>query len=248
MNEIEGECWTPVLQASAPDCFRAVPGGIRLGGPGIVQDAAGCWQARIRNPSRRRYGPAKWLWADQIDPRAVTRYRGRICRSVTGAPLPAWSRLEATCGNPACLNPDHLDLIEIPAPEHRPEGGHYGWAGDGEDEVYCWIADPLRPPKPPKAPRVLKGVARGEASGRSEDVRPPKPAKVPWVPKGVARGERSGQSKLTAEDVRAIRAAAATSDSSRGSETSHRAIAARYGISAPALRKIITRQSWAHVD
>ena len=222
MNEIEGKCWTPVLQATAPDCFRAVPGGIRLGGPGIVQDAAGHWQARIRNPSRRRYGAAKWLWADQIDPRAVTRYRGRICRSVTGAPLPAWSRLEATCGNPACIAPDHLDLIEIPAPDYRArEGGHYGWAGDGEDEVYCWIADPLRSPKPAKAPRVPKGVARGEASGRS---------------------------KVTAEDVRAIRAAAADSNSSRGSETSHKAIAARYGISAPALRKIVTRQSWAHVD
>ena len=222
MIEIEGECWTPVLQASAPDCFRAARGGIRLGGPGIVQDAAGCWLARVRNPSRRRYGSAKWLWADQIDPRAVTRYRGRVCRSVTGAPLPAWSRLEATCGNRSCLNPDHLDLIEIPAPEYRPlEGGHYGWAGDGEDEVYCWIPDALRPPKAPKAPRV---------------------------PKGVARGEASGQSKLTAEDVRAIRAAAATSDSSRGSETSHKAIAARYGITAPALRKIVTRQSWAHVD
>lgn len=233
MIEIEGECWTPVLRASAPDCFREAPGGIRLGGPGIVQDAAGCWQARVRNPSRRRYGAEKWLWVDQTDPRAVTRYRGRAYRSVTGAALPARSRLAATCGNRACINPDHLDLIELPALEYSPsEGGHWGWAGDGEDEVYCWISDPLPLPKPPKPLKVAKPP---------RVPKPPKAPKPPRVPKGRALGSQHGSSKVTEEDVRTIRAAAASS------ETSLKAIAARYGLSRSSLGKILRRKTWAHV-
>lgn len=222
----EVDKWQPVDRATLPDSFKILPGGLAVG-RGIVENPVGCWQARVRNPSRRRYGNARWLWIDQTDPRAVARYRRRVCHSVTGSPPQPWSRLEPTCGNPACLNPDHLDLIELPAPEYRPpEAGRYAWILEegGAGEFFGWIPDP---------PRCSESC--------SPDGRKPAPA-----PKGKVRGERHGKSKLTADDVRAIRAAA-DGDRRRGSETSQKALAARFGISSAAVRKILTRRSWSHI-
>lgn len=55
-----------------------------------------------------------------------------------------------------------------------------------------------------------------------------------------AVGERSGQSKLTAEDVLAIRARAAAGESQRG-------LAREYGISHTLAHDIVHRRWWAHV-
>lgn len=226
MTDADAEEWQPVSRASCPDSFKAVPAGLRLG-PGIVGNAAGHWRGRIRNPSRRRHGAAKWLWIEQCDPRAVARYRSRGCRSVTGAPPPQWSLLTNHCDDPACLNPDHLDLIELPAPEYRPlDGGHYGWIveADGTGETYGWIADP-----PDCAPCA-------------------KPAKrTPGTSKGVPTGERARRAKLTEDDVRIIRATA-NGDRRHGSKTSQRALAIRFGMSPTAIRRIVMRRAWAHVD
>lgn len=53
-------------------------------------------------------------------------------------------------------------------------------------------------------------------------------------------GEENGQSKLSDEDVLAIRAAAADGERQRS-------IAARYGIAQGNVSRICTRRSWAHV-
>lgn len=260
--------WSPVSPPDVPREFQVVRGGLRLG-PGIVTNPAGCWRGRTRNPSRRRYGSKRWLWIDQFDPTAVARYRRRVYCSVTGGPPPAWSRLVSTCGDPDCINPHHLDLIELPPPEQRPTGpGRWGWIGEGENEQYGWIADPDPepceappprksreappvPPKPRPAPK-LKPPRKPRPAPKPKPPPKPRPAPKPKPPprprptpkpkpppKGKARGERSAQSGLTEADVRAIREAAA--------ETSQVALAARYGISRMAVQKILSRRSWAHV-
>lgn len=226
MAEAEALEWWPVTPDAVPDCFAQVPGGLRLGA-GIVQNAAGCWRGRFRNRFALTPGE-RWSWIDERDHTAVARYRGRAFRSVTGAARPAWSLLEATCGEPACINPAHLDLIELPPPEHRPAGGgRWGWIGDGEAEVYGWIADPA--PCETTAPQ--RSAAPRSVTPRSLGI----------------KGEQHGRAKLTDADVRAIRAMA-NGDRRPGSKTSQAAIAARYGVSKVAVHKIIKRLSWAHLD
>lgn len=144
-----------------------------------------------------------------------------VCGREVGSPrLPARHVLRRS----ALHLPIHLTITARPLPPLRPtEPGRWDWIGEGEDEQFGWIPD--RP--------TTKRIGR--------------PKTLPKVePKGIARGERAGKAKLTADDVRAIRALA-NGDRSHGSETSQKALAARYGISPAAVRKIITRQTWHHV-
>lgn len=57
----------------------------------------------------------------------------------------------------------------------------------------------------------------------------------------VARGERNYNAKLTADDIRAIRAAVARGDMLK------KDIASCYGISPGNLTRIITGETWSHV-
>lgn len=61
------------------------------------------------------------------------------------------------------------------------------------------------------------------------------------APDGFARGEATGHATLTEDDVRAIRAAAATKESQR-------AIAARFGVSPSSVCLIVARKTWTHVE
>lgn len=54
------------------------------------------------------------------------------------------------------------------------------------------------------------------------------------------KGERSSSAKLTASKVRAIRAA-------YGRGTSQRVLAARYGVTKPAIQAITSRRTWKHI-
>ncbi len=60
-------------------------------------------------------------------------------------------------------------------------------------------------------------------------------------PEAVLRGERSGRAKLKEADVKAIRALSAAG-------VSHVSLAARYGVSGPAIAYAVSRRSWAHVE
>lgn len=273
----DGPDWTPITRADVPDDYRSIAGGLRLD-QGIVRNAAGCWRGRYRNKSWRRYGTARWLWIDQIDHRAPARYRSRVYLSVTGERLPPMHRLETTCGDPHCLNPHHLDLVEIEHREVLPRtGGRYGWAGEGEDEVYCWIADPVpadtpapappprlkaspppvpkRAPKPkaePKPPRPK--VERPKAPPRIPKPKPdPKPPRVKVDrPKPTPRVPKpKPPRKGRARGERSLQSALTEADvraiREAARETSQVALAARYGLSRMAVYKILTRKSWAHV-
>jgi hypothetical protein len=79
------------------------------------------------------------------------------------------------------------------------------------------------------ADRSLKGrTARGDGNGAR------------LHPERVARGERQHSAKLTPAQVREIR---------RRAETEPKAALAReFGISPPAVGKLVSRRSWAHVE
>lgn len=79
-------------------------------------------------------------------------------------------------------------------------------------------------------------VVRGVCWTHVETPAGPPPPAVP------ARGERVNTARLTAESVRAIRSAAATGP------VSHRQMAARYGVSTSAIDRVISGQSWRHLD
>lgn len=86
---------------------------------------------------------------------------------------------------------------------------------------------------PPKQPKPVKVKApRQYPSGKDHHSYK--------HPENVARGERAGRSKLTADQVVAIRLA------SENGETT-RVLASAYGVSSTAIRLIITRENWAHV-
>lgn len=55
------------------------------------------------------------------------------------------------------------------------------------------------------------------------------------------RGERHGRAKLTDDAVRAMRAEYATGD------TSYKKLAAKFGVSKPAVWHVISRRAWSHV-
>lgn len=59
-------------------------------------------------------------------------------------------------------------------------------------------------------------------------------------PERFARGESAGCVKLTEDQVRQIRESAANGQL-------YREIAPRYGVSAAAVGRVVTRRSWAHV-
>jgi hypothetical protein len=59
-------------------------------------------------------------------------------------------------------------------------------------------------------------------------------------PERLARGERQGNAKLTADQVREIRALAEAG-------MMRKDIAVRFGVSHMAISKIVLRQSWAHI-
>jgi len=60
------------------------------------------------------------------------------------------------------------------------------------------------------------------------------------TPNRIVRGEAHGQAKITAADVRDIRA-------SHDDGESLRSLARRYKLSRPQIKRIVTGQAWAHV-
>lgn len=184
----------------------------------VLTNAAGCWHLWSRNTGKGRRAAPR-CWFHEIDATAVTRFRSRAWLSATGQPVPTGHRLEATCGDPQCFNPSHLSLTVRPENIYQPPtGGRWGWVFDADEGEEFW--EWIEDAEGPAALTRRKGK--------------PKPA-----PKGHARGEAASKAKLTAEAVRSIRAASGVSQVE---------LAETYGITSAAIRKILTRRSWAHVD
>lgn len=219
----------PVGYSVVPqDALELVKGGLRLGQPGILTDESGCWHARIRNTSRRRYGSARWLWHAEIDPGAPARYRLMTWRSATGTPVPSGCALGTSCGNPHCISPYHLTISARPLPPSQPpKAGRWAWFEEVNDETgeliesVRRVASEVQPVK--DWSRILIRT-KPERNGLGE-----------------ARGERHHKAKLTERDVQAIRAA-------RSDGSSMSALALHYSVSAPTIRDIVLRKTWAHID
>lgn len=101
-----------------------------------------------------------------------------MCRLAHGEPFLIWRHAAHECGNPSCVNPNHLR-----------------WATHAEN------------------------MADRERHGT------------------INRGERNGKTKLTADDVRAIRAA----------PPNYAPLMEKYGMSRHGISKIRGRKRWAHV-
>jgi hypothetical protein len=60
-----------------------------------------------------------WPWEGRTDPDGNGRFKGRPAHEyayeLARGTLPANGRLERSCGNPHCVNPDHLELRKAPA-------------------------------------------------------------------------------------------------------------------------------------
>lgn len=120
-------------------------------GQGILVNAAGCWHARVRNTARAPLAPDR-LWIEEVDPRAIKRYRRRSWVRRTQAPPPSGFRVSVTCGDPRCINPDHLELIALPESTTQSRGpGRWHWFMEvdeetGEEvEAGEWVSDADEP-------------------------------------------------------------------------------------------------------
>lgn len=97
-------------------------------------------------------------------------------------------------------------------------------------------------------PSHLMCCTRGEnirdrdRKGR-QDHGPNAPRWTPPPPKGPAKGSRAGRSKLTEDQVRAIRAEYCPGHTGRG----YRALAKKYGVTGYAIEMVVKRKSWCHV-
>ena len=77
----------------------------------------------------------------------------------------------------------------------------------------------------------------GTEAENTRDMMERHPEHGPWNSPNRARGERVNTAVLTAEQVVAI----------RSSSLSKSKLAETYGVTRGAIRKIVTRESWAHV-
>ena len=256
-----------------PDALNRVSGGLRIGARGVLSTEGGCWHLRIRNPSRRRYGPARWLWHGDIDPTAPRRHRRRAWRAATGTDAPSGCTLGTSCGDANCISPHHLTIAARPLPKPA-EGGRWAWIAEVDEETgeaterYGWIPDA------PKRTRLTREERATAAAAAQADKRAK--AEQRRAERATAAAAAQADKRAKAEQRRAERAARAskaaipgpgkgsgrhargeTTGSAKITEGDVRAIRAspegnkalgnRYGMSPQAIYKIRKRLSWGHV-
>lgn len=249
------------------NAFQGIPGGLVAGG-GLMENETECWHVRVRNRFRRQ-DTRRWIWIWEQDSTATARYRRRAWLSCKGEWPAVDHAFDPICADPHCINPAHLILVQRPkAAPRQSERGRWDWIGEGPEEYYGWIPDPEPAPRQSRltqdfeqadqeaanlSPEVLWQIRRSRKGadalavrhrvscptvrairqGRYGEGHPPAERTAER-----ARGEASGRSRLTAKAVEEIRAA-------RG--VTQVALAARYGVSAAAIRKVLSGRSWAHL-
>jgi predicted DNA-binding protein (UPF0251 family) len=161
-----------------------------------------------------------WLWTGGLDPQGYgriwtpggNRRAHRVAWERANGPIPAGLFVCHDCDNPPCCNPAHLFL-------DTNAGNTADRHRKGRDATGDRNGSRTRPER----------LARGDLN----------PARL--YPERMPRGEASGQAKLTAEMVRAIRAAGAAGERQRD-------IARRYGLAQSQVWRLIHRLSWKHLD
>lgn len=188
----------------------------------IPEPNSGCW-LWTRAVNKDGYGLTSWNGVHIRAHRASLQIK-------LGRPLEADECACHHCDNPPCVNPDHL-WVGTPGDNARDRDKKGRTAQPPRGDSHWTRLHPER-------------VARGDRHGSHTC-----PESLPrgdrhfskTNPEKVARGERVSSAKLTATQVRDIRALCSTG-------VTHRAVAAMFGVAQPTVSRIVRRELWKHVD
>lgn len=202
-------------------CFRALC---------AVREIESFWNRITR-------GPDCWLWTGGIElgGYGVARHHGRSVRAhrlawilASGHPIPDELDICHTCDVRHCQRNDEQGVYVVEGIEY-PRWGHLFMA--------------------PGIVNDRDRVAKGRAATGSRNGHATHPERTPRGdrnaahahPEIMARGEHNAGAKLTAAQVTTLRSDAAT-----GTWTDT-ALAVKYGLGRTQVRRIIKRESWAHI-
>lgn len=184
-----------------------------------------CWE--WRGATVKGYGNVGWA----VDGSVRTFLAHRVSYFLVTGKQPG-DVMCHTCDNPLCVRPEHLwngtHAENAFDREFKGRGGHPDRTGDRNG---------LR--KHPDS--VLQGDAWHQAHAASEERRVTSVRRYHKRHPESNRGTRNPRSKLTEDDVRAIRAAY------QAGGITQKALGARYGVSKTLVRDIMTGKLWSHV-
>jgi len=205
----------------------------------------GCHEwTKARRPAPDNYGSFKWV--NPITGRQESVNASRVAFYLTHGYLPEVAC--HTCDNPPCCRPDH-----IYDGNHQTNGadkagrgrarGKTDQQGEANDSAVLTDAIVIDARKRSKAGETQKSIAdsygvqvpvlgyaiRGQTWNHLDEIEAPHMRRV------------GGGSRLSAEDIRAIRIDAANGASAT-------LLAQRHGISTANIYAIISRRSWKHVE
>jgi len=207
----------------------------------IVDDDGSCWEwRRGRHPDE--YG--MFQWRAPGDPKSRAHHASRVAMYLTSSVMPEIAR--HTCDNPPCCRPSHLvDGSHIDNARDRVERGRAKGKVDqrGERNDSAVLTDEVVVEARRRARAgqghdtiaaemgfqraTLSLAIRGKTWAHLDTIEAPLPG-------------RPGGTRLTEDDVRAIRLA-------REEDVPLAALATRYGITKSAISHIANGRSWGHV-
>lgn len=184
-----------------------------------------CWE--WRGASVRGYGNLGW----SVDGKLQTFLAHRVSYFLVTGKQPG-DVMCHECDNPLCVNPEHLwSGTRAQNALDRDEKGRGG--GDKRHG--------LNNGRHTHPESTLQGEAWHQAHAASEERRIASTRRYHKQHPESNRGTRNPRSKLTEDDVRAIRAAY------RAGGITQKALGARYGVSKTLVRDIMTGKLWSHV-
>ncbi len=168
----------------------------------------------------------------------------RLAWELTNGPIPSAMFIRHTCDNPPCCNPAHLligttqDNTQDRNERGRTAAGDFNGSRQHPERLRRGENHPMVLNSEDQAARISAGLREyheanpGRFAGDRNGMR--------QHPELAARGEANGNSKLTANDVREIRAAHAAGESIRS-------LGRRYPVDRSVISDLINGYTWKHV-
>lgn len=208
----------------------------RLEALSMLNEVSGCrlWQGAT-NKKDNGYGVLN------VDGRV--RYAHRLAWEEVNGPVPAGSHVCHKCDVRTCINPDHMflgthadNMADKVAKGRQSKGEEHYASRLTEDDVREIRAAVSTIEKIGErygvSPQAISGIRCGKKWKHVAS-----PETVTRAVRIGRRGETSNFAKLTADDVRAIRASKATLAE----------LSTQFGVSQPALSLIRNRKTWRHI-